>query len=854
MIKVGERLFNNLDSNGYLHELFRKISCDYSNLLLNKNSKVLLTEKEKIDALRFADILSKCTIEAKRDLYFNWAQNIVTMLNIIYEHDELVEYYLGSVLTNVNNYFGLSQNNPNYINQDIIDCVKESIEKEDYRIPWEKDRYFINKQRIAFDFLKRNDCYSFSAPTSLGKTFIIRMLIKEEILKGERSNFVIIVPTNALINELYGRIVEDLNDNLWNKKYKVVKSPAAVIDEEDSFNFIMVYTQERFLYHLLKIKNLPINYLFIDEAHKITKGEDRSAFFYKVMNIINKEHSAARVYFSSPNIPNPQVYLELVNDNLNRASTRIKYSPVNQSKILIDRDSKKISYYSDIDTKFYELDATIGLLNGGYDIVSIVKSFGKNKSNIVFCESKKNAVNWARQYIEDMPDIDNEELNDLIKDISEDIHSDCYLTTTLRKGVAYHVAYIPSRIKERIEDLFKKNIIKTVFCTSTLLEGVNFPAENLFMMLDSRSYWLRDDYRVDFKNLIGRVGRIEFNMFGNIFLISDSNTNEKYIKAIESDVEDQKLSVDYYLSESKKKEIVDALVQGKTVIEKKSSETYDQYNFSRYVLNILLKDIISGKRGKFHKLFDKYLTVEMLDEIKNRFKNNPCVQDDITTTPDQIQTVDNEIKISQISYPEKISYTNVLSFLMKLHKLFNWDKYESKRDIGKESCLKYYAVILQQWMLGLGVKQIIDETIKFHQDTHEIFIDGKVVPYIDNVEQRNYLINDVLDTLERIVQFKIKNYFLKFTERKIANNQELKGNDWYEYVEYGSCNKVVVYLQKIGFTRESAIYIYSQHKDKIVVKDNKIVMIKNSLLKCPKVTEEVQRVKYNYRDLFNEKQ
>lgn len=102
--------------------------------------------------------------------------------------------------------------------------------------------------------------------------------------------YLLIVPTNALINELYGRIVEDLNDNLWNKKYKVVKSPAAVIDEEDSFNFIMVYTQERLLYHLLKIKNLPINYLFIDEAHKITKGEDRSAFFYKVMNIINKEH------------------------------------------------------------------------------------------------------------------------------------------------------------------------------------------------------------------------------------------------------------------------------------------------------------------------------------------------------------------------------------------------------------------------------------------------------------------------------------------------------------------------------------------------------------------------------------
>lgn len=35
------------------------------------------------------------------------------------------------------------------------------------------------------------------------------------------------------------------------------------------------------------------------------------------------------------------------------------------------------------------------------------------------------------------------------------------------------------------------------------------------------------------------------------------------------------------------------------------------------------------------------------------------------------------------------------------------------------------AVILQKWMLGLGVKQIIDETIKFHQNTLEIFIEGK---------------------------------------------------------------------------------------------------------------------------------
>ena len=849
MLKLEDRLYNNLTENKYLHDLFNKIAYNYCNLLLNSSFTVTLTQKEKVDALRFADVLSKCTIEAKKDQCFNYAQNIVTMLNKIFEQDELVKYCMGSVLSNVNNYFGLNQNTPNYINQDVIEFCKEQIVKEEYRIPWESESYFINKQRIAFDCLKSNECYSFSAPTSLGKTFVIRMFIKDIIRKGEHSNFVIVVPTNALINELYERIIEDINEDLWEKKYKVVKTPAMIIDEEDNFNYIMIYTQERLLYHLLQIKNVSINFVFIDEAHKISKGEDRSAFFYKVMSIINKEHSGAKIYFSSPNIPNPQVYLELVNDNLNKTSTRIKYSPVNQSKILIECDLNKMSFYSDIDSAFYELPDSAGLLFDQDNVVSIVKKFGHNKSNIVFCESKKNAVEWAMEYMNGEPDIDDQELDALIKDISEDIHDDCYLTKTLKKGVAYHVAYIPSRIKEKIETLFKKNKIKTVFCTSTLLEGVNFPAENLFLMLNSSSNWLKDSYRVDFKNLIGRVGRIEFNMFGNIFLISDKDTKEKYKTAIGCEVDDQQLSVDYYLSDSKKNGIVKALSQGKTVLEKKN-DTYDQYTFARYVMNILLKDILNGQKGRFHKLFEKQLTPEIIEQIKAHFKDNPCVQDDITTTPDQIQSVDNEIRLSQIAYPQNMSYQSVLSFLCQLHKLFNWGKYESKKDIGKETCLKYYSVILLKWMNGLGIKQIIEQTIDFYRKKGEIFIAGEIIPYIDDIGQRNHLINEILDTIERIIQFKIKNYFLKFSERKMANGQDISNNDWYEYVEYGTCNKQVVLLQKIGFTRESAIYIYSQHKDKVATKDGKIKAIKNSLLKCPKIAEEAKRVKYNYYNLF----
>lgn len=108
---------------------------EYSFLLLNDNHITSLTEKQKMDALRFADILSKCTIEAKRDFLYNLAQHLVTMLNKIFPDDELVKYYLGAVLSNVNNYFGLQNNCSEYINDDIVECVKEFLDKETFKIP-----------------------------------------------------------------------------------------------------------------------------------------------------------------------------------------------------------------------------------------------------------------------------------------------------------------------------------------------------------------------------------------------------------------------------------------------------------------------------------------------------------------------------------------------------------------------------------------------------------------------------------------------------------------------------------------------------------------------------------------------
>lgn len=66
--------------------------------------------------------------------------------------------------------------------------------------------------------------------------------------------------------------------------------------------------------------------------------------------------------------------------------------------------------------------------------------------------------------------------------------------------------------------------------------------------------------------------------------------------------------------------------------------------------------------------------------------------------------------------------------------------------------------------------------------------------------------------------FRISNYFLKFTEEYIRQHGECK-NDWYEYVEYGTTNRLRITLQKSDFSREAATYIRSNQDEYVVIVD-----------------------------------
>ena len=116
------------------------------------------------------------------------------------------------------------------------------------------------------------------------------------------------------------------------------------------------------------------------------------------------------------------------------------------------------------------------------NLKEIIRECGGDSKSIIYCKSKDEVVSYALDYAKDMPSLNNPELDALADDIRNEVHGAFFLAETISKGVAYHMGYLPTTIRLRIEEQFRKpGGLRTLFCTSTLLEGVNLPADNLFV-------------------------------------------------------------------------------------------------------------------------------------------------------------------------------------------------------------------------------------------------------------------------------------------------------------------------------------------------------------------------------------
>ena len=612
-----------------------------------------------------------------------------------------------------------------------------------------------------------------------------------------------------------------------------------------------VYTQERFLSHLLN-KSIDIEYVFIDEAHKLFYEDSRSVYFYKILDILNSYSNIPKIFFSAPLIPNPDEFLKLLPATLSKTYKVFEFSPVNQQKYIIDYNGKNIIIYNDLTNSFIEINYN---KLETYNLNNILNILGKGQKNLVFCENPQEAIELAKDYAETVNNKaewnKNLKIEKVKKYIKNEIHENYYLINLLDKGIAYHVGYVPNSIRKKIEGLYRDKEIDTIFCTSTLLEGINLPADNLFIPVKKKSKILKSD--INFKNLIGRVGRIKYNLSGNVFIIPKDGqaTVTKCTKMINSEISNKELSIKTVLTEERKKDIIETLKKGSTELNKKCGKICKntEYEFSRYVMNVLIDDLLNNRKSNIYKEFENNIDKRTKEKIINNFKKEKIPQDMVVTL-DQVKTVESEID-KELAYPEQINYKTILNFLKQLYKQFMWEKYEPKNELGNENILNYYATILNQWINGAYISKIIKNSIEYAKKSRIVYSYGEKQKYEGSVEQINIIINKTLDTIENIIKFKIENYFSKFSElyKKRKGIDKIE-NDWYDFLSYGTNKKEIIELQKMGFSREIALKIFKNSR--YIIVENGLIYLSMNILDDDNedIVEEAKEVSLNNYNRF----
>lgn len=825
-----EELSEKSINDEYFRELFSKaeLLSAYNFFHIKENN---INEKELLDLLRFADILSRSRNADAQ----NKAYKIISLLVGNYKDESVFRAFANSVLTKLGNFpalkflevDGYSDENPS------LELIFEKYTKEIFQKTPGSSLVFTDSQYKIFESLKNSNHYSFSGPTSLGKSFILNSFIRHLIeVQKVNENIVILVPTRALINQTLLQLKKEFSNI---KEYRILSHPTV----PESFRFegaryIFIFTPERLVAYLADTCNPKVGYLFVDEAQKVVAEKDsRSPLYYHA--ILQAERKSIKLYFASPNIPNPDVFLSLF-DKSTEESINITSSPVAQNRYFLDLLEQHCRLLSDLGD---EKDIPVNFSNRNFS--DWLKLLSDNQSSLIYCNTKTDTIQYALSVSASLPYKNDERIDEVVSVIKEHLHEKYYLVDCLKKGIAFHFGNLPQRIREKVEILFVEKAIDYVFCTSTLLEGVNLPAKNIFIL--SNAIGLSKFTDVDFWNLAGRAGRLTKELSGNIICTRVEYKKNRW-KNPEKDltvVKNKSISpISPSIINGKKKffENVEAALTESDFTRKNTTDD-ERKVWSHYANIALIHEIrqedstlrsnfISKKDGSEKVLRDMSLQNEVPEKILSSYS--------IIKAKYQNRIIRYN-GLEELTLSSDISYKSVLQALETLCDFYSWDKEEvggrNPMYRSRES-LKYYAVLMSNWMDSTPLSRMISTAIDYYTKNGHIWDVDQLIDFNPKDKyQINLVINEIISNIDNILRFKLKNYFGNYYELLAEKlGEESAGKNWAEYLEYGTTDSRIIELQNIGIPRHLASYLLKNYHQYFKFYQGALVEVeKDNLLK-----------------------
>lgn len=656
----------------------------------------------------------------------------------------------------------------------------------------EIDHPLTDYQRTLWEDLVSDKDVITSAPTSTGKTHIILRYLMQELIESEGAFAVVVVPTRALISEISGKIYEIAKSKSYEKNIEICTVPK---DGPFKVKTFFVMTQER-LFEVLQSGDLYFDYLFIDEAHNIS-DKSRGVLLHLTLQKL-LEGSNPQIITSMPS-PRYQNAFDSVFEGIEFTKRSTKHSPVAKLIMSVALKGRKMLLSRVGSENVVSIDKGFN----GNKLADIVYRLGQGESNIIY----RNQTNHCENAAQDIATLVTENINspaleEAANYVESFLHHDFTLAANLRKGVAFHYGPLPGAVRIMIENLAREGDVKFVVCTSTLAEGINLPAKNLFLKNPTQNTARGepserlDNVKLD--NITGRAGRMLEHFAGNVFLVDHANwAYQDYFD--ERDEEVDKVPTYFKVLNEDLTNVLEAL-QGNY-----SHQADDQYSYYT-IANKLIKEF---GEDTLHLTFDANeltLNAKELKQLKAHIKQahdeikidtftleaNPSIGFIQQNKLHTFFSEQSDLTQWVLPHPKSpILYERLVAICQTL--------YEAGIFLPKEAnSVSYACLIAKKWMVGDTLKSIITEQI-----ANDSQYEGSY--------NCNRSVRKVIKVINNDIRFRMSSslrcYHSLITDVIGTRKFDIQSVKLYSFIEVGGCDARIVNLANFGLSRETALEI-----------------------------------------------
>lgn len=683
-------------------------------------------------------------------------------------HPELIEKYIDDI----NLYLGLFYkkfDNPNSlqgcVQKMFLDCIKSHYGKT-----------YTPVQSSILTNSEDKKIFSFSAPTSTGKSHVLFSIIQ----KSEH-DVVVVVPSRALINEYYLRLCDEIQDKSVNILTYVDK-----INTIRCRRNIFILTPER-CKDLFRLKEqFTIDIILFDEAQLTDEKGKRGLYFDAIVRRCNRELPNTKIIFAHPFVVNPEVQITKNLLSQEQSNSEVYNQRCVGQIFVCQKDDGSFNFFGSDTNLFSNKQLTCGF--------DPIENCIKNKGSVLFYVSKNSILtngylNAFSKYISLCPEIENPESLELIEELREFTggvtvaYMNYYsqMLALLKRGIVIHHGSLPLKARMLVEKYTKKHFCRICFATSTLEQGINMPFDIVY--IDR----LESSNELAVKNLIGRAGRSSIERkidFGTVIIASSKVP--------------------------KLRKLLNRNVTLKSESQLDNNEVLDDdYNdFKNAILNNTFSDEYNLTQNQIEKLSNNALD-EILKSILDKIFDNIEEDDSITLSNEDKYIVINSFHQFYSNYLGRILQAGEKSILSTAFNIMIW---RIQGRTFSNICHFRYAYVsceLERSRLDKLGKSTDGIMAKFTQKYEEIpnnnllncislFPKGLKAKNVDY----DIITYDTYDYLDKLIGLYLSDIFyaafIKYNERCIDERAIKMAN----LIKYGTYNSKYIWMLRYGMSFE----------------------------------------------------